>query len=218
VPSRYPPAPWRLVGHVVVVAAPVALEAARSLVPAALQLAPVLPGRALRVVLLGLYREGSTLRYAELAGMVGPVIRAGAPAALVHAMFVDDVRSRAGGRELWGVPKELASFRWRPGAVEVSDAAGAPLLRAAWREPRIRVPLPAAVRFLGALDGPIRRGRLRGTLHLAPARVTLEIAPASPFATLWPEGARLAAVGRLDMRAEVLRSAPRARSHAPASR
>jgi acetoacetate decarboxylase len=204
----YPPAPWRLVGHVVVVAAPVALEAVRSLVPSGLRLAPVLPGRALGIVLIGLYGKGSTLQYAELAGMVAPVLGAGAPAGLVHAMYVDDARSCAGGRELWGVPKELARFRWRPGAVEVTDVGGAPLLRAVWREPRILVPIPAAVPFLGALHRPVRRGRLTGTLRLAPVHVALDVAAGSPLATLTPARARLAAVGRLDVAAQVIGSVP----------
>jgi acetoacetate decarboxylase len=199
----YPPAPWRLTGHLVVAVAPIALEVARSLVPAPLRLAPVLPGRALATLVLGLYGQGSTLRYAELAGTVGPVAGAGGPAALVHAIYVDDPRSLAGGRELWGVPKELARFHWRPGAVEVSDAAGAPLLSAAWREPRIHVPLPAAAPFLGALDGDVRRGRLAGTVRVAPARVALEIASGSPLAALGFGGSRIGAVGRLDMRAHV---------------
>jgi hypothetical protein len=117
------------------------------------------------------------MRYAELAGMVGPVLGTGAPAALVHAMYVDDAGSRAGRRELWGVPKELARFRWRPGAVEVSDAAGAPLLRAAWREPRVRVPLPAAVRFLGALDGAVRRGTPRSASSRRMERRVVRVLP-----------------------------------------
>jgi len=202
---------------VVVVVAPVALDVARACVPAALRLAPVLPRHALGIVLLGLYGEGSTVRYAELAGMVGPVLGGGAPAALVHAMYVDDARSCAGGRELWGVPKELARFRWRPGAIEVSDAAGAPLLRAVWREPRIRFPLPVAAPFLGALHGAVRRGRVAGTWRLAPARVALEVPPGSPLATLWSDGPRLAAVGRLDVQAHVMRPARQASAPMPAS-
>jgi acetoacetate decarboxylase len=201
--SAYPPAPWRLVGRVVVVVAPVALDVARALVPAPLRLVPALPGHALVTVLLGLYGERSTLRYAELAGVVGPVLGAGAPAGLVHAIYVDDARSRAGGRALWGVPKELAEFRWRPGAVEVDDAGGAALLRASWREPRIQVPLPAALPFAGALHGAVRRGRLAGTLRLAPARVALELAPGSPLAALRLGRPRIAAVGRLDVTARV---------------
>jgi hypothetical protein len=95
---------------------------------------------------------------------------------------------------LWGVPKELARFRWLPGAVEVSDATRPPLLRAAWREPRIRVAFPMTIPFLGALDGVVRRGRLTGTMRLAPSRVALEIAPRSPLAELRLESPRLTAI------------------------
>jgi acetoacetate decarboxylase len=215
--SLYPPAPWRLAGRLVAVAAPIALEVARSLVPAPLQLAPALPGHALTTLVLGLYGEGSTLRYGELAGTVGPVVGAGGPAALVHAIYVDDPRSLTGGRELWGVPKELARFHWRPGAVDVDDATGAPLVSARWREPRIQVPLPAAAPFLGALGGDVRRGRLAGTVRVAPARVALEIASGSPLAALGLAGSRIAAVGRLDVRAHVSRAAPLAARRPPRS-
>ena len=200
----YPPPPWRLAGRVVVVVAPVALDAARALVPPELRVVPVLPGRALGAVFLGLYEEGSTLRYAELAGIVGPVVGAGSLAGFVHAMYVDDPRSRAGGRELWRLPKELARFRWRPGAAEVADADGAPLVRAEWREPRVRVPVTAASPFLAALDGVIGRGRLAGVLRIAPAAVALDVPAGSPLAALPLGSPRWGAAGRLDVSAEVV--------------
>jgi hypothetical protein len=51
------------------------------------------PGRALAMLLVGLYGEGSTLRYGEVAG----VTLAGG---LVTSIWVDDERSPAGGREV----------------------------------------------------------------------------------------------------------------------
>src|ERR687893_567572 len=77
-------------------------------------------------LLPGLYGERSTLHYGEIAATIGPVVR--------H-MYVDDERSLAGGREIWAVPKEPMTLRWRGGQrsqVEAHDAAGALLLRAEW--------------------------------------------------------------------------------------
>jgi hypothetical protein len=117
-------------------------------------------------------------------------------------MHVDDARSRAGGRELWRLPKELARFRWRPGEAEVADAGGAPLVRATWREPRVRVPLAGAAPFLGALDGVVGRGRLAGTLRIAPAAVVLDVPAGSPLAALELGRPRWGFAGRLDVLAE----------------
>jgi hypothetical protein len=199
----YPPPPWLLAGRVVVVVAPVDVALARALVPAPLRVVPVLSGRALAAVVLGLYGEGSTLEYAELAGIVGPVAAAGSAAGFVHAMYVDDPRSRAGGRELWRLPKELARFRWRPGAAEVTDTGGDPLVRAAWREPRVRVPVAAASPFVSVLDGVVGHGRLAGRLRVAPAAVSLEVRPGSPLAALPLGRPRWGFAGRLDVRAQV---------------
>jgi hypothetical protein len=165
----YPPAPWRLAGRVAVAAAP----------------------RTGAMVLLGLYAEGSTLRYGEVAGMVGPVVR---------CIYVDDERSVAGGREIWSLPKERMTMRWRGGRrteVEAHDAAGALLLRARWAAPRVRVPLPAVAPFLGTLGGRHSLAWLAGALLAGPVTIDLEVPERSPFAALGLAGRRLGLAGRL---------------------
>jgi hypothetical protein len=156
--ASYPAPPWRLAGRVVIAGVPLPLDAARRLVPAPLRLLPVWPGRALAIVLLGLYGEGSTLCYGEVAGIIGPVLAGARPGGLVTYIAVDDERSLAGGHELWGLPKQLATVRWQSGAVEVRDPAGPPILYARWSPPRVHVPVPAAAPFIAARDGAVRRG------------------------------------------------------------
>jgi len=190
-----------LAGRLVIAVAPVRLQAARALVPAPLRLVPAWPGHALAMVLLGLYGEGSTLRYGEVAGAVGPVLAGAWPAGLVTSIHVDDERSVAGGRALWGLPKQTATLRWRPGAVEVRDATGARIADVRWKEPRVRVPVPAAAPFLGLLDGVVRRGWLAGAMQVAPARIELDIPAGSPLAPLGLGGRHVGLAGRLDMRA-----------------
>jgi acetoacetate decarboxylase len=207
----YPPPPWRLAGRVVGTVAPLGVDAARRVLPAPLRLLPVWPGHVLAMLLLGLYEDGSTLRYGEVAGVVGPVLAGGRPVGVVTSIWVDEERSMAGGRELWGLPKQLATLHWRPGAVDVSDTAGAPLLRACWTERRLLVPVPAAAPFAGLLDGVARRAWLLGALRVAPIRLDLEIPQSSPLGSLGLAGRRLGFAGRLDVHttAPRLASAPR---------
>jgi acetoacetate decarboxylase len=201
VATTYPPPPWRLAGRLLIAAAPLRLEAARALVPTPLRLLPAYPGHALAMLVLGLYGEGSTLRYGELAGVVGPVVTGSRPGGLVTSIWVDDERSVAGGRELWGLPKQPATLRWRSGAVEVHDAAGAPLMHARWNEPRVHAPIAAAAPFFGVLDGAVKRAWLAGTLRAAPTRIELDIPSDSPLAPLGLGGRRVGLAGRLDVRA-----------------
>lgn len=69
----------------------------------------MLGGRGLVVVGWVDYRGGSILRYGELLAAVVGRSSGGLTATVTH-IWVDSPESRAGGRELWGYPKELAEF------------------------------------------------------------------------------------------------------------
>lgn len=160
------------------------------------------------MLVLGLYGEGSTLRYGEVAGLVGPVLVAGRPGGLVTSIWVDDERSMSGGRAVWALPKERATLVWRGGrrvAVEARDVTGALIVRAAWRQPRLRTPMPVAAPFVGALGAVVRWAWLRGTLRIAPAVIDLEVPPDSRLAHLGLAGHRIGLVGRLDVLAGAAR-------------
>ncbi len=105
--AGYPPAPWQLHGHAHFHV--LAVRAER--LPATPEgFAPlVLAGRGLVVVGWVDYRGGSILRYGELLAAVVGRWSQGLTATVTH-MWVDSPESRAGGRELWGYPKELAEF------------------------------------------------------------------------------------------------------------
>ncbi|MGW7001948.1 acetoacetate decarboxylase family protein [Streptomyces sp. NPDC054933] len=114
-------------------------------------LAPLV-GRCRLAIVLVRYESG-TLRYDEFA--LGSLVRRGHRIGLlIHRIWVDDPASLWGGRRLWGIPKELARFRWDASTVTVRTAEG-PLAaftvgaRPAWRLPVLLAPLPA----FGQLDG-----------------------------------------------------------------
>ena len=170
----YPPPPWPMVGPVLIVPG---------------------PGRAL---LLGDWREGDGLQYSELATLHGPLVRRGRPAFWVDTMHVDLTASREGGRRIWGVPKELATFAWRDAGCTVTDDDGV-LAGLSWSAPQTSVPLPAWGFFAGDVDGPPRRARLAGTVRIGPVIADVH-APRLGF-----RGRRLALAGHADLRAEAPR-------------
>lgn len=216
--QAYPRPPWRMAGPAAVVVGLVPLAAARALVPAPAHVLPVLPGRAAGVVLVADYREGSTLRYGELAALVGPVAVAGRIGGWVTTMVVDDERSLRGGREMWAVPKELAAFSWSEGqrtSCAVRAADGALLARLEWTPPQWRLPLSAGSYFMGAEGGQVRRAQLRGVLRGAPTTVELEIPAASPLARLQLSSARLTLAGQVDAWAGAPRLLPAPAVQAP---
>ncbi|MEU2793287.1 acetoacetate decarboxylase family protein [Streptomyces sp. NPDC007100] len=143
-PCPYPPPPWHLRGHLWG-----GLFAAESCPAPPADLSPVLP-RSLAVLLIR-YREG-TLVYDEL--LVGTLARRGLRIGVhVHRIWVDDAQSMWGGRRIWGVPKELAEFRWHGPRVRVTDGEGlVATLGVTSKGPSLpRLPLPLAA--FGSLDG-----------------------------------------------------------------
>lgn len=108
--ALYPSAPWRLRGWGVATVQLIDVKAARQFVPSDCRVVPVAPGRTLGGLLFVSYEFGSTLVYRELA-IVAALVRAGRRCAFYLArLYVDSAASLAGGREIWGVPKDLASF------------------------------------------------------------------------------------------------------------
>ena len=100
-PLGYPDAPWRLRGQLWVSLFRVTEDAGRT------------PGRApgrpagLYGAAFVSYEPGSDLTYSEL--LVARPVGAG-PRVEILDIWVDSPASRAGGRELWAIPKELADF------------------------------------------------------------------------------------------------------------
>src|SRR5688572_23194128 len=111
----YPSAPWTLKGFAVQTLQLVDTARARSFVPPDLDIVSVLPGKTLGVVYLASYGPESVLSYNELI-VVPALTRYGKNVGFwISHIYVDHPDSMAGGREIWGLPKELAQFTWQMG-------------------------------------------------------------------------------------------------------
>jgi acetoacetate decarboxylase len=168
----YPEAPWRLRGELI-------------LVPART------PGPRLGGVMLASY-TGGTLAYRELI-VFSHATRKGM---VISHIYVDDEQSRAAGRSIWRLPKELASFEYQRDRFTARQG-DVTLLRAQLRRRPGVFPL--------RLPAPITSdaGQTAGLARIkaAPALVRLEIPDNSPFAHLNLHGTHVALAGDdLDLR------------------
>lgn len=183
----YPVAPWYLQGRALLTLHWIDTDRARPWVPAALEIQSILPGKTLGGVLLASYGAGSVLEYNELIVTPALVNHEGNIGTWISHIYVDDVDSVAGGREIWGLPKQLADFHWGAKAIEVAQ----PEVSLCRAEPKSRwLSLPDF--WQPSLTGHTfcQRGaelaqfksHLQGQLHVANTHLSL---PAnSPFADL----------------------------------
>ena len=197
----YPPPPWRLRGEAYGLLQRLPVARARAFVPPGLAIVPVLPGRTLGGLYLAAYREGSVLRYHELLVVAALVRRGRQLGAWVSHAYVDEPRSVAGGRAIWGLPKELATFDWDRPAGRVVVRQGERVV-CAWRlrRPRAGLRLPLVLPAFGRRGGQWLAFLGTGTARVGMARLTLEIPADSSIAALgYTAGAGLN-LSELDLR------------------
>jgi acetoacetate decarboxylase len=162
----HPPAPWQLNGELVVVPAFTA-------------------GRQVGGVMLASY-TGGTLAYRELIVFSHATTRG----MVVSHIYVDDEQSLEGGHEIWGLPKELATFTYER-ATFTARQGSTTLLHARVRRRRGFLPLVIPTPITSAKGDTIGRARIKA----APALVELQIPHDSPFAQLGLAGRHLALAG-----------------------
>lgn len=182
--TGYPPEPWDLEG-----AGQVSLwRVGADLLPALPQGAHplVLRGRALAVTAFVDYAPTGLMAYHEL--LAGVVVRHGrGPALSITDIWVDSEVSRAGGRGLWGIPKDLAAFPHgaAPGPVAttalVDGAEAARASYAAGRAPALRLPVPLVGRVVQSLGGETVATRIRAGGRVRRARATWELPADGPL-------------------------------------
>lgn len=115
----YPQTPWILQGYAFQTLQLLDTERVRRFIPAELDMISVFPGKTLGGVYLSRYGYGSVLEYSELIIISGIHSYKGKFGGWVSHIYVDNPNSVAGGREIWGLPKELAEFTWTDNSVTV---------------------------------------------------------------------------------------------------
>lgn len=178
------------------------LATARRHVPADVEVVAVAPGRTAGGFLLARYDGPSTLHYGELLVLPALTRVRGRLGWWISHAYVDSEASLRGGRRMWGVPKDLATFTWSAGRASVVRGDGVALLDTGFPQPARTARVPALIASTGTVGGADRR-RFVGTgpLDLAPVRTTVAVPDASPFATLGlGTRRRLVLAGRADFR------------------
>lgn len=117
----YPPAPWTLKGNAIQTLHLSSIQRSRIFVPSQLEIVSVVPGHTLSGVYLSTYKSGSTLEYNELIAIAALVRYGHHIGSWISHIYVDNEDSVAGGREIWGLPKEIAQFTWNNNSVIVSQ-------------------------------------------------------------------------------------------------
>ncbi len=118
----YPQPPWTLKGDAFLTLQLLDIAKVRPLIPEKLNIVSVLPGKTVGGVYLSKYSSGSVLEYSELIIIAGFLSYKGKFGGWVSHIYVDNPDSVAGGREIWGLPKQLAQFTWTENSVTVSQA------------------------------------------------------------------------------------------------
>lgn len=180
--ADYPPEPWALQGQ---------LQASAFLVPLASVPVDLPPGcrpiRFGRNAIVGAiwvsYEPGGVLDYSELMTVL--IVRQGARImpTITH-IWVDSIASRNGGRALWGIPKQLASFEFEGGNYSARDDEG-PLAHAMVRTvAKLPRRWPSSFRVVQWLGGKAKITPVRSKSGIALARATFEADPSGPLAFL----------------------------------
>lgn len=142
----------------------------REALPLPADLTP-LGGRHTLITALVRYTEG-TLRYDEFA--VCSLARRGRHLGMhCHQIWVNSLASLQGGRQMWGIQKELAGFSWDNGSVQIRDGSGPIATLRVSPHSRRRIPVPRIPSIgFGLVDSQrtLLAGRIAG--HLGTSRIS----------------------------------------------
>lgn len=183
-PMTHPYPPWTLCGHGLQTVHLLDVDRVRPFIPPSLEIISVLPGKTVGSVYVARYNSDSTLPYSELIVASGLVQHNRQIGSWISHIYVDNPQSVEGGREIWGLPKELAEFEWRTDASVKVTQAGIVLctLNCNWQIPGLSQPLSSPVFSLQNNELICFTGDWRSKFNLA--GVKLSIPDTSPFSDL----------------------------------
>ncbi|HEY9846951.1 MAG TPA: acetoacetate decarboxylase family protein [Candidatus Caenarcaniphilales bacterium] len=182
----YPQPPWTLRGYALQTLQLIDIARVRPLIPSELEIIAVWPGKTIGGVFVASYGAGSALEYNELIVVSAITRHASQPGGWISHIYVDNPDSVAGGREIWGLPKELAQFTWGQGDQRcVRVHQGDQLLCSlsyGWQLPGWRPPL--AIPSFSTLGSNLLffEAQSKTQLHLVNAE--LQVPRESPFSKL----------------------------------
>ena len=176
--TAYPPAPWELRGTGSITTWRVPVTALPDL-PDGVR--PAGRRTALVATAFVRYDERGLLAYDELLAAV--VVRHGRGLALsITDIWVDSEVSVAGGRGLWGIPKDLATFGER--YAETPDGPIAAARFTPRRAPSLPLPLPLRGSVVQTLDGATVASPIRAGGSVRPATAHWDLDAGGPLAWL----------------------------------
>ncbi|YAF95204.1 MAG: acetoacetate decarboxylase family protein [Nodularia sp. CChRGM 3473] len=192
----YPSAPWTLVGEAIQTLHLVNIDQVRSptvgrslsLVPPELNIISIWPGKTLGGIYLARYKSGSVLQYNELIVVPAVVFYQGKIGVWISHIYVDNADSVAGGREIWGLPKELADFTWEEKRVtvrqgDVSDGLRLRLLcRLNYNQQSLAWRQQLGTSAFSVMDDNLLTFRAEIDARLGLVGANLDISAESPFA------------------------------------
>lgn len=179
----YPQPPWTLKGDAFVTLQLLDIARVRPLIPAELNIVSVLPGKTIGGVYLSKYSSGSVLEYSELIIIAGFLSYKGKFGGWVSHIYVDNPDSVAGGRLLWGLPKELAQFSWEASSVTVSQSDNL-LCKFNYQRQSFGLPLKLSASAFSCKDSNLLIFPAFVEANFGLVSSNLEIPTTSPFAEL----------------------------------
>jgi acetoacetate decarboxylase len=180
----YPQAPWKLKGHGFLTLHWVDIDRVRPFVPSHLRIFSFFPGKTLGGAYVGAYGDGSTLQYSELISVPALIYHQGKIGTWISHIYVDNPDSMAGGRAIWGLPKEIAQFEWETASSVTVKQGDRPLcnLRSHWNLSGLEHPVQIPAFSLP--NSQLMQFSGQGSLKWHWAGIDLKIPIESPIADL----------------------------------
>lgn len=110
---NYPEAPWTLDGKGIQAVFLTKIRKIKHLIPTDLTPVTVFPGYTLTMISAGNYTKKSSLIYNEMIVCPALVKNNDKVGFWISHIYVDNIQSQKGGKDIWKLNKELADFEWK---------------------------------------------------------------------------------------------------------
>jgi acetoacetate decarboxylase len=188
----YPKAPWTLQGYALQTCHLLDAKRVRPFIPPQFELVCVLPGRTVGGIYVSHYGTGSVLEYSELIVVAGLVSYSGQIGGWISHIYVDNADSVAGGRNIWGLPKELAEFTWEKNSSAHSASKNRLLVRQgertlchfSYNPPNFELQLALSANAFSTKSDSILLFKSHFESRLSLMATQLQVPSESPFASL----------------------------------